>query len=113
MERQAAIDFALLTDASNGNRGESQKRIADAVVQWAALMLRKNADYGCAVWDPPMLAPKCDAGTAILVRMSDKLSRLVSLQGKEAEVSESVDDTIRDLGAYCLLLLARPKPDAA
>jgi hypothetical protein len=108
-ERQAVIDKAILDDALVGNRGEGQAAIASEVVRWGALMLRKNRDYGGAVWERPMLAPDCDPGTAIRVRMSDKLSRLISLLQRPAEVAdESIDDTLRDLGAYCLLELARP-----
>lgn len=108
-ERQEAIDKAILDDAFVGNRGEGQAAIASEVVRWGALMLRKNRDYGGAVWERPMLAPDCDPGTAIRVRMSDKLSRLISLLQRPAEVAdESIDDTLRDLGAYCLLELARP-----
>jgi hypothetical protein len=109
VERQQVIDKAILDDALVGNRGEGQTAIASEVVRWGALMLRKNRDYGGAVWERPMLAPDCDPGVAIRVRMSDKLSRLMSLLQRPAEVAdESIDDTLRDLGAYCLLELARP-----
>ena len=108
-ERQEVIDAAVVNDALEGNRGKGQQAIAKEIMRWGALMLRKNRDYGCAVWDRPMLAPECDPGVAIRVRMSDKLSRLMSLLEKgNAEVNESLDDTLRDLGAYCLLELARP-----
>jgi hypothetical protein len=109
VERQQVIDKAILDDALVGNRGEGQSAIASEVIRWGALMLRKNRDYGGAVWERPMLAPDCDPGVAIRVRMSDKLSRLMSLLQRPAEVAdESIDDTLRDLGAYCLLELARP-----
>lgn len=102
-------DKELLDKALSGSRGEDQKLIAEEVVRWGALLIRKNTDYGSSVWKTPRLAPECDPGTAIRVRMSDKLSRLEQLLSKPAMVdSESIDDTIRDLGAYCLLELARP-----
>jgi len=109
VERQRVIDRATIDDALAGNRGASQQAIAAEVVRWGALLLRKNADYGDSAWKRPMLAPECDAGTAIRVRMSDKLSRLMILLERPAEVtSESFDDTLRDFGCYCLLELARP-----
>ena len=39
--------------------------------------------------------------------MSDKLRRLTALAGKEeqAEVAESLDDTLKDLAGYAILLL--------
>jgi hypothetical protein len=99
----------LIRVALWGDRGEDQQRIAQAVVEWGALLLRKNHDYGSSVWKTPILAPDCDPGTAIRVRMSDKIQRLTQLLQREAEVKEeSIHDTLRDLGAYCLLELARP-----
>ncbi len=103
------IDKELLDDALSGNRGDDQRLIAEEVVRWGALLIRKNTDYGSSVWQVPRLAPECDPGTAIRVRMSDKLSRLEQLLSNPAMVeSESIDDTMKDLGAYCLLELARP-----
>ena len=108
-ERQQAIDRAIIDEAIAGRRGASQQAIAAEVVRWGALLLRKNSVYGDSAWKRPMLAPECDAGTAIRVRMSDKLSRLLMLLERPAEVtSESFDDTLRDFGCYCLLELARP-----
>lgn len=110
-ELNAALnrDKQVLRDSLLGARGEDQRRIAEEVIRWAAVLLRKNHDYGSSAWQKPLLAPECDAGVAIRVRMSDKLQRLISLLSKGAgEIEESVDDTLRDLGAYCLLELARP-----
>lgn len=107
-------DIDLIARACLGERGGDQQRIAEEIARWGALMLRKNHDYGGAVWDRPILAPECEAGTAIRVRMSDKLSRMISLLEKGgAEVDESFDDTLRDLGAYCLLELSRPDRKAS
>ena len=100
------IEHALL----QGN--ENQHRIAQIGTEWLATLLKKNSDYGSSVWKPPALKPGMDAGDAILVRMSDKVSRIASLQEKGPEVAESLEDTIADLGAYALLWLARPKGDA-
>lgn len=100
----------LIGEALQGNRGEDQARIAKTAIHWVETLLRKNHDYGSSVWQVPVLAPDCDPAIAIRVRMSDKINRLQTLlSGKTAEVSsESIDDTLRDLGAYCLLYLARP-----
>ena len=115
VERKQVIDFEIVRNALDGNRGEGQRAIAMEVIKWGALILRKNRDYGSSVWKTPVLAPECDPGVAIRVRMSDKVSRLNLLLSKagESEVNESIDDTLRDLGAYCLLELARPNRIAA
>lgn len=108
-ERESVIEWAMLSDARSGKRGPEQQAIAQEVIRWGALMLRKNRDYDGSVWRKPILAPECEPGVAIRVRMSDKVSRLMSLLEKgKGEVNESIDDTMRDLGAYCLLELARP-----
>lgn len=96
-------------EALTGERNEDQCRIALAGLEFIATLLRKNADYGSSVWNPPALCPQMGIGATILVRMSDKVSRIASLQDKEAEVAESIEDTIKDLGAYALLWLARPQ----
>lgn len=88
---------------------EAQARIATMGIEWLDLILKKNADYGCSVWQPPVLAADLGPSDAILVRMSDKINRLISLKGQKDRVAcESYEDTMRDLGAYCLLWLARP-----
>jgi len=89
-----------------------QERIARVGLDWLATLLAKNSDYGSSVWKPPCLKPSMDAGDAILVRMSDKVSRIATLATKDAVVDESLEDTVKDLGAYAILWLARPKPDA-
>ena len=106
---QLKDDLSRISDAVDGQHGAAQQRIARVGLRWISTLLQKNSDYGCAVWQTPVLAPDCDPGTAIRVRMSDKISRIQALIGKDPEVkSESIEDTIGDLGAYCLLLLAMP-----
>lgn len=99
---------SIVLDAMNGHRGEDQKRIANHGLKWLTLLLQKNQDYGSAAWKAPVLVPDSSPRDAILVRMSDKIERLRVLYARAAEVDESYDDTIRDLGAYCLLYLAAP-----
>jgi hypothetical protein len=100
----------VVVDALDGNRGLDQFRIAKEGIAWVSLLLRKNADYDSSAWKRPVLAPECDVDTAMRVRMSDKIERIMSLLKKDGpEVAEeSIRDTMRDLGAYCLLWLACP-----
>ena len=104
-------DWDLVEAAWHGSRGDDQQLIAEEGIAWIATMLRKNRDYGGSVWRQPVLAPDCKPGTAIRVRMSDKIARIQSLLEKDgAEVNdESLEESIRDLGAYCLLLLVGNK----
>lgn len=99
----------VLSEALDGARGPDQQRIAAVGLEWIYLLLTKNADYGSSAWKSPILCPTFSPDTAIRVRMSDKIERLRTiLDHKTAETSESLEDTIRDLGAYCLLWLTRP-----
>jgi len=103
-------NYALLNEARSGSRGKDQARIAEEGLAFVAMLLRKNHDYGSSAWQRPTLAPEMDVDAAIRVRMSDKIARISRLMTQVAEVEdEKLEDTIRDLGAYCLLWLARPK----
>ena len=103
---QSNLDFVA---GALAGTSPDQKRIAQVGLQWLATLLRKNADYGSSVWKSPALKPSMDSGDAILVRMSDKVSRIGVLSGRPPQVTgESFEDTINDLGSYCLLYLARP-----
>lgn len=108
-------DIDRISDAYHCQSGESARRIATEGVAITALLLAKNADYGGSAWQVPTLAPGLDPGTAILVRMSDKIARLSTLlaANAEAQVTESIEDTLRDLAGYAMLYLARPRECAA
>ncbi len=69
------------------------------------VLVRKNTDYGASAFSRPALAPGVDPTTAILVRMSDKISRLNNLRGTEQPNYEAIEDTILDLAGYAILLL--------
>lgn len=79
--------------------------------QMIDLARRKNNDY-TASEDPfdnfnaVEVLGICKAETGVLVRMTDKYKRLISLlNGKEQMVlDESIDDTLLDLANYAVLL---------
>lgn len=102
---------SIIIEALDGNRGEDQKIIAAMGCEFVELLLKKNMDYGSSVFKKPVLAPKLEPAIAIQVRMSDKIERLSNLlAGNEQQVQdESLEDTIKDLGAYCLLWLCAKK----
>jgi hypothetical protein len=107
-DRQDSL--SLIRAALDGTRGADQQRIADAGLAWLATILRKNADYGSSAWSVPVCSPHLPPRTAILVRMSDKVRRIGTLAGGDAPqvASEALEDTIGDLGSYCLLWLTCP-----
>ena len=85
----------------------------DEVVQFAneakrcvELYSKKNHDYGNS-FDKGM----DNIGIAYGVgRIYDKMNRLITLTKKEAQVKdESIDDTLRDLACYSMMMLAYRK----
>lgn len=75
----------------------------DALAAEISLMYeRKNTDYG----DSFGRSVEKYGLISALTRISDKFNRLESLilKGEHAEVSdESLDDTLKDLAAYCIM----------
>lgn len=92
-----------------GSDNPDQVAIATAGIDFINTLLAKNQDYGSSAWQSPLLTPNSSPREGILVRMSDKILRLQTLSKQPAALtSESFDDTMKDLGAYCLLYLAYP-----
>lgn len=81
-------------------------RIEEECNKLKELLLKKNNAYGNAIGASPVLCPQVGKETAILVRMSDKVSRIASLWNCSDDLGETFDDTIRDLAGYCILYLA-------
>lgn len=78
--------------------------------QCVELYSRKNHDYGNS-FDKGM----DNIGMAYGVgRIYDKMNRLVTLTKKEAQVKdESIDDTLKDLACYSIMMLAYRKREIA
>ena len=81
-------------------------QFANEAKQCVELYSRKNHDYGNS-FDKGM----DNIGIAYGVgRIYDKMNRLVTLTKKEAQVKdESIDDTLRDLACYSMMMLAYRK----
>jgi len=84
------------------------KKIETAFVLLHDTLEAKNADYGNSAFAPPLLCPGLTARQGILVRMSDKIQRLLHLTGggHHAVKDESVEDTMLDLAGYIVLYFA-------
>ena len=81
-------------------------QFANEAKQCVELYSKKNHDYGNS-FDKDM----DNIGIAYGVgRIYDKMNRLITLTKKEAQVKdESVDDTLRDLACYSMMMLAYRK----
>jgi hypothetical protein len=80
---------------------EGQDHIAKACDDLKALLLAKNKAYGNSALDPVRLFSKSDPVEQILVRIDDKLSRLVRGQAAGEDVEFDL------LGYFLLLRVAR------
>ena len=84
---------------------ENIERIANELVD---TLKRKNHDYGNSF--EKLMDEFGDI--TVLIRLSDKLERLKSLQNKEAKVTdESKKDTLLDIAGYSLLALSYMEGD--
>ena len=89
---------------------ELLKRIEEIYAENLEIARKKNSDYAdntdafknlnaCEMYGVP-------AEKGVLVRMSDKMTRISNLIGREAMVAdETVLDTLRDLSVYATLLM--------
>ena len=75
--------------------------IKDIALEISDLVEKKNRDYGNS-FDRTI---EEYGDVAYFLRMEDKLSRLKSLTNKEAEVDESIEDTLKDIIGYTLLMI--------
>lgn len=96
---------ATIESAMCGERGDIQSMIAYTGLNLVELLLKKNKDYGSSVFEPPELDPTASPSVGILARMSDKVRRIRQLRLSEAEVGETIDETVLDLGGYSILWL--------
>ena len=84
------------------------KRFYELLKQMEELQDRKNANYASEE-DPLSNLRQCEkfgvpASLGVMVRMSDKFSRLQRLMSGEPDlVGESIKDTLFDMAVYCLL----------
>ena len=61
------------------------------------LFIKKNNDYGSSFEDFGLLG--------ILIRLNDKVNRILNIHLKNNEVKESMEDSINDLYNYCVIAL--------
>lgn len=117
LENQQAV-LQRIADALEGRLGPEQQMLAVVGLEQINFLLAKNDDYGAAVFKKPMLADIAP-DVSLLVRLSDKYSRIVSLASKGVALTaasatannaaapevktESLEDSMNDLAGYWLL----------
>ena len=79
---------------------DTQERIAEILEAMKDLLLYKNQKYGDSAINPKKIFYKGDSTNSILIRLDDKLGRIIS----NAEEKPRIND-IADILGYCTLLL--------
>ena len=78
----------------------TKERIAEILEAMKDLLLYKNQKYGDSAINPKKIFYKGDSTNSILIRLDDKLGRIIS----NAEEKPRIND-IADILGYCTLLL--------
>jgi Nucleotide modification associated domain 1 len=102
--RLVSVDNCEVVDESaTSNMVDSQAdRIESVCNEVRDLLIRKNHDYG----DSFSKQFEKYGVLSGMIRMDDKMRRLETLiGGEEAQVAESIEDTVADLAGYALLTL--------
>jgi hypothetical protein len=85
---------------------EFEQAVKEVCNELADMIIRKNRDYG----DSFRKVYEEYGDLSLIIRLTDKLERLKSLQNKENLVKdESKEDTIGDIAGYTILRLALKK----
>ena len=78
----------------------TQRKIAELTEAIRDLLLYKNQKYGDSALNPKKIFDKGDARNSILIRLDDKLGRIMA----NADATPRIND-VADIIGYCTLLL--------
>lgn len=81
-----------------------QLKIASTCDEIKSLLLEKNAKYGNSALDPVRIFSRASAEEQILVRIDDKLSRIMHGIGLAADDEDVINDLIGYLVLYKVIL---------
>ena len=79
---------------------ETQQKITEITDAMRELLLYKNQKYGDSALKPKQIFYKGDATNSILIRLDDKLGRIMA----NADETPRIND-VADIIGYCTLLL--------
>ena len=79
---------------------ESQKKIIETMDAMKDLLLYKNEKYGDSALKPKKIFFKGDSTNSILIRLDDKLGRVISNPDEKPRIND-----VCDIIGYCTLLL--------
>lgn len=83
---------------------ETQQKIKDILSGMTDLLLYKNKKYGDSAINPKKIFYKGDSTNSILIRLDDKIGRVMSNTEEKPRVND-----VADIIGYCTLLLVSMK----
>ena len=83
------------------NTTETQEKIIELTGAMRDLLLYKNKKYGDSALQPKHIFYKGDAVNSILIRLDDKLGRIMANTDETPRIND-----VADIIGYCTLLLA-------
>lgn len=99
-EIQGDIMAHLLSDKDPWGETPTQQKIRNIMDAMKDLLLYKNQKYGDSAINPKKIFYKGDSTNSILIRLDDKLCRIMSNTENKPRVND-----VADLIGYCTLLL--------
>ena len=99
-EIQGDIMAHLLSDKDPWGESPTQQKIRNIMDAMKDLLLYKNQKYGDSAINPKKIFYKGDSTNSILIRLDDKLGRIMSNTENKPRVND-----VADLIGYCTLLL--------
>ena len=84
----------------NTELGETQQKIIEMTDAMRDLLLYKNKKYGDSALNPKRIFYKGTTLSSILIRLDDKLSRVMENNDKLPRIND-----VADIIGYCVLLL--------
>ena len=99
------IDPSKYSVTKNGNvvkktANETQQKIKDILSGMTDLLLYKNRKYGDSAVNPKKIFYKGDSTNSVLIRLDDKIGRIMSNTEEKPRVND-----VADIIGYCTLLL--------
>lgn len=99
-EIQGDIMAHLLSDKDPWGETPTQQKIRNIMDAMKDLLLYKNQKYGDSAINPKKIFYKGDSTNSILIRLDDKLGRVMSNTEEKPRVND-----VADIIGYCTLLL--------
>jgi len=101
-------DTIKMKNSTYFNEKSPQQKIEEVCDNLKKLLVEKNKKYGNSALNPVRIFSNSDSNEQLLVRIDDKLNRIMNMKNCQ----DSAKDTIIDLIGYLVLLVVNKKWDS-